>query len=184
MKITKTKLDGVVIVELDVFEDSRGFFTERFNEKKFKENGLPIVFPQDNHSRSNPGVIRGLHMQHTPPQGKLVGAISGSIYDVAVDVRPNSKTFGQHVGVELTGKNGKLLWVPGGFAHGFAVIGNEPADVYYKVSCIYNKDGEIGIAWNDPDFAIDWPVKNPIVSDRDKQLMSFAEYKKNPPKWS
>lgn len=183
MRIIETKLEGVLIIELDVFKDNRGFFTERFNEKKFSDAGLPTEFPQDNHSRSAPGVIRGLHMQHTPPQGKLVGAISGSIYDVAVDVRPNSKTFGQYVGVELSGDNGKLLWIPGGFAHGFSVTGSSHADVYYKVTALYNKEGEIGIKYDDPELAINWGVKTPIVSDRDKQMMSFSEYKKNPPVW-
>jgi dTDP-4-dehydrorhamnose 3,5-epimerase len=183
MQVVPTKLDGVKIVELKVHGDKRGFFVERFNHDRFKEAGLPTQFAQDNHSRSAPGVLRGLHFQHTPPQGKLVGAVRGRIWDVAVDVRPSSSTFGQHVGVELSDENGKLLWVPAGFAHGFCVLGDEPADVMYKVTATYHPSGELGILWNDPAFAIEWPIKNPTLSARDQALMSFADYKKNPVKW-
>lgn len=183
MNILSTPLQGLAVIELNVYRDSRGFFVERFNEEKFKAHGLPTHFPQDNHSRSIPGVIRGLHCQHTPPQGKLVGVLSGSIWDVAVDIRPESPTFGQHFGLELSAENGKLLWIPAGFAHGFCVLGNENADVLYKVSALYNPCSETGIAWNDKDFAIDWPVSNPIISERDQHMQSFAEYKLNPPKW-
>ncbi|NDF13095.1 MAG: dTDP-4-dehydrorhamnose 3,5-epimerase [Proteobacteria bacterium] len=183
MKVIDTKLDGVKIVQLTKHGDKRGFFVERFNEAKFKEAGLPIRFAQDNHSRSSPGVLRGLHFQHTPPQGKLVGAVRGRIWDVAVDVRPNSKTFGEYVGVELSDENATLLWVPGGFAHGFCVLGDEMADVMYKVTETYNAPGEMGILYDDPDLNIPWPIKNPVVSDRDTKLQSFAQYKKNPVKW-
>ena len=183
MQVIPTALDGVKIIELKVHGDARGFFVERFNLARFKEAGLPTEFAQDNHSRSAPSVLRGLHYQHTPPQGKLVGCVRGSIWDVAVDVRPSSPTFGKHVGVELSDTNGKLLWVPAGFAHGFCVLGTEPADVMYKVTALYNAPGEQGIAWNDPDFNIPWPVKNPTISERDGKLPSFAEYKKNPVKW-
>lgn len=183
MKVTQTKLEGVKIIELTVHGDKRGFFVERFNEKKFKEAGLPTVFAQDNHSRSSPGVLRGLHFQHSPPQGKLVGAVRGRIWDVAVDVRPNSPTFGEHVGVELSDENGTLLWVPAGFAHGFCVLGEELADVMYKVTETYHAPGEMGLLYNDPALNIPWPIKNPIVSDRDTKLLSFAEYKENPIQW-
>src|SRR5690242_6720667 len=170
MQVVPTKLDGVKIVELKVHGDKRGFFVERFNHDRFKEAGLPTEFAQDNHSRSAPGVVRGLHFQHTPPQGKLVGCVRGSSYDVAVDVRPSSPTFGQHVGVELSDTNGKLLWVPAGFAHGFSVLGDGPADVMYKVTALYNAPGEQGILWNDPALGINWQVKNPILSERDTKL--------------
>lgn len=177
MKVNTTEISGLLIVELDIHKDSRGFFMERFNEKKFREYGLPVKFPQDNHSRSAPNVLRGLHMQHTPPQGKLVGALTGRIYDVAVDARPDSPTFGKYFGIELNEDNGKLLWIPPGFAHGFCVLGDKTADVSYKVSEIYNMPGEIGIRWDDPEIAIKWPLANPLVSDRDRNLPSFADFK-------
>jgi dTDP-4-dehydrorhamnose 3,5-epimerase len=183
MQVLPTALDGVKIIKLKVHGDARGFFVERFNLARFKEAGLPTEFAQDNHSRSAPGVVRGLHFQHTPPQGKLVGCVRGSIYDVAVDVRPSSPTYGNHVGVELSDTNGKLLWVPAGFAHGFSVLGDGPADVMYKVTALYNAPGELGILWNDPAFGINWQVKDPILSERDTKLMTFADYKKNPVKW-
>ncbi len=183
MQVLPTALDGVKIIELKVHGDARGFFVERFNLARFKEAGLPTEFAQDNHSRSAPGVVRGLHFQHTPPQGKLVGCVRGSIYDVAVDVRPSSPTYGKHVGIELSDTNGKLLWVPAGFAHGFSVLGDGPADVMYKVTALYNAPGELGILWNDPAFGINWQVKDPVLSERDTKLMTFADYKKNPVKW-
>ncbi len=183
MNILTTPLQGLAVVELDIYRDMRGFFVERFNEEKFRAAGLPIHYPQDNHSRSTPGVIRGLHCQHTPPQGKLVGVLHGRIWDVAVDIRADSSTFGQHFGIELSAENGKLLWIPAGFAHGFCVLGDESADVMYKVSALYNPASETGIAWDDKELAINWPVANPIVSERDQKLQSFADYKQNPPAW-
>ena len=183
MNVTQCELAGLCVIELPIFHDSRGFFMERFHEKKLAQHGLPTHFPQDNHSRSNPKVLRGLHCQHTPPQGKLVGVINGRIWDVAVDVRPTSATYGQYFGLELSDNNGKLLWIPPGFAHGFCVLGDKPADVFYKVSELYNPATETGIAWDDPEIAIDWPISDPIISDRDRQLQRFAEYKQNPPVW-
>jgi dTDP-4-dehydrorhamnose 3,5-epimerase len=183
MKVHKCDIDGLLIIELDVFRDNRGFFVERFHTDKFRQMGLPHDFVQDNHSRSESRVIRGLHYQTNPAQGKLVGVTRGAVWDVAVDVRPDSKTYGQYAGVELTGENGKLFWIPAGFAHGFCVLGSEPADMLYKVSGLYNKAGEGGIRFDDSEIAIDWPVKDPIISDRDKQMASFADYRKAPPKW-
>lgn len=183
MKIIETNLTDLLVIELDVFGDERGFFVERYNDKKFSDLGLPTEFHQDNHSRSAPDIIRGLHYQHTPAQGKLVGVIRGKILDVAVDIRPNSPTFGQHFSIELSGLNGKLLWVPAGFAHGFCSLRGEPADVMYKTTANYNPQGEGGIMWNDPDLAVEWPIDNPVISQRDQNQMSFAEYKKNPPNW-
>ena len=176
MKITNTLIDGLKIIQLNIHRDSRGFFVERFNKKVFEGLGLPVDYFQDNFSYSLPRVIRGLHFQQNPSQAKLVGCVRGRIWDVAVDIRKNSPTFGQHFGVELSGQNGKLLWVPAGFAHGFCVVGDEPADVAYKVDNPYCKDGDGGIAFDDADLAIDWPIKNPIVSDKDKSLPSFVEY--------
>lgn len=188
MKFTRLEIEGLVLIELKLFGDSRGFFVERFHEARFAEVGLPTHFAQDNHSRSAPGVLRGLHYQHTPAQGKLVGTIRGRIWDVAVDVRANSKTYGQSFGVELSDMNGKILWIPPGFAHGFCVLGTESADVLYKVTNPYNPPGEGGIKWDDADLAVPWPLKDlpggvPTISRRDEQGMPFAEYRKNPVQW-
>jgi dTDP-4-dehydrorhamnose 3,5-epimerase len=183
MKVTRLDLPGLMLVELDVRGDERGLFVERFQVERFREHGLPTEFLQDNHSRSSPGVVRGLHFQHTPPQGKLVGVIRGRIWDVVVDIRPTSATYGQGIGVELSDLNGRLLWVPPGFAHGICVLGEEPADVLYKVDALYNPGGEGGILWSDPELEIDWPVQEPILSARDQALPSFADYRANPVAW-
>ena len=177
MKVTPLPLEGLLLVELDVFRDDRGFFAERFHQQKFSDLGLPTQFVQDNHSRSKPGVLRGLHFQSDPPQGKLVGALRGAILDVAVDIRPNSPSFGQHYMVELSADNGRLLWVPAGFAHGFYVLGEEEADVLYKVDGLYNPKTDSGIRWNDPDLAIPWPNTEPLLSPKDQQLMSLQQLK-------
>lgn len=177
MHVIPERLSGVLMIELDCFRDERGFFIERFNEHRFREAGVPVRFCQDNHSRSIPGVLRGLHFQTDPAQGKLVGVVRGRIWDVVVDIRPSSPTFGQHLGAELSDANGRLIWIPAGFAHGFCVTGDEPADVIYKVDSPYNKVTERGILWSDPELAIAWPVTHPIVSERDRALASFAEYR-------
>jgi dTDP-4-dehydrorhamnose 3,5-epimerase len=176
MIIEDCPLEGLKLIRLKVHGDGRGFFVERFHAKRFADAGLPTVFSQDNHSRSAPGILRGLHYQHTPPQGKLVGILRGRVWDVAVDIRKDSKTFGQHYGVELTGNGGELLWIPAGFAHGFCVLGDEPVDMLYKVTGQYNQAGEGGILYDDPALAIEWPVANPIVSERDKTLQSWQHY--------
>lgn len=183
MKVHRLPIDGVLLIELTVHGDARGFFVERFQRERFAEHGLPIAFLQDNHSRSGPGVLRGLHFQHTPAQGKLIGVTRGTIFDVAVDVRPGSPTFGQSVTAEISDLNGRLLWIPPGFAHGFCVLGDEPADVLYKTDALYNPGGEGGIAWDDPDLAVAWPVTEPLVSQRDRSLPSFASYRAAPPPW-
>jgi dTDP-4-dehydrorhamnose 3,5-epimerase len=175
MKVLPLEIKGLVLVALKVHGDERGFFVERFHNERYRDNGLPTHFAQDNHSRSAPGVLRGLHYQLGPTQGKLVGVIRGKIWDVAVDIRPDSPTYGQHFGVELSDMNGRLLWIPAGFAHGFCVLGDESADVLYKVDAPYNPAGEGGIFWNDPELAVPWPVINPTVSKRDQGLVSFAE---------
>ena len=183
MKITPLEIEGLTLIELALHGDHRGFFVERFQLATFEAHGLPTVFAQDNHSRSAPGVLRGLHYQHTPAQGKLVGVIRGRIWDVAVDIRPDSPTFGQSVGMELSDLNGRLLWIPAGFAHGFCVLGDEPADLLYKVGAPYSPQGEGGIAWDDPELAVAWPVADPVVSARDQSLASFADYRAHPVAW-
>ena len=175
MKVTHLGLEGLMLISLTVHKDARGFLVERFNMERFGEHDLPTNFVQDNHSRSEPGVLRGLHYQRSPGQAKLVGVIRGRIWDVAVDIRRDSPTLGQTFGMELSDANGQLLWIPVGFAHGFCVLGDEPADVLYKVDAPYNALGEGGFHWADPDLAIPWPVRQPIVSARDEQLGSFAK---------
>lgn len=170
MKILETTIADLKIIELDVYRDDRGYFVERFNKTKFDSLGIPSDFVQDNSSRSLPNVIRGLHYQNDPSQAKLVGCTKGRIWDVAVDIRKNSKTFGQYFAIELSDDNGKLLYIPAGFAHGFCVLENESADVTYKVDGVYNPKGEGGIIFNDPDLNIEWPIQNPILSTKDKLL--------------
>lgn len=184
MKVVEAELKGIKIVELDVFGDARGFFVERYSKAKFADAGLPTEFLQDNHSRSAPKILRGLHYQNSPQQGKLVGVTRGRVLDVVVDIRPESPTFGQHLTVELSDENGRLIWVPPGFAHGFCVLGDEPVDMLYKVTSLYNPKGEGGIRYDDPDIGVKWPVTDPQISERDKNLMSFAQLKQNPPVWS
>jgi dTDP-4-dehydrorhamnose 3,5-epimerase len=177
MKITECHLQSLYLIEFEVYHDKRGFFIERFNQQKFKSAGLDINFVQLNHSRSLPNVVRGLHLQTDPAQGKLVSVIKGKIFDVAVDIRPNSKTFGQHYSVELSEDNAKALWIPAGFAHGFCVLGQEVADVIYSVDAHFNPNNNRGIIWNDAELDVNWPVENPIISDKDVDLPSFSDYK-------
>ena len=183
MKIQPLELPGLKLVQLKIFGDSRGFFVERFNINAFKEAEMPTSFYQDNHSRSQPGVVRGLHYQWEPAQGKLVSVVRGRIWDVAVDIRSDSPSFGKWMGVELSDQSGKMLWIPKGFAHGFCVLGDEPADVIYKVDQLYNPDCEGGLHWADSDLAIDWPLKNPTVSERDRALPGFQDFQSQPVKW-
>lgn len=139
---------------------------EVYRAERYRELGLDATFVQDNLSRSRRGVVRGLHFQRRYPQGKLISVVRGAIYDVAVDLRPGSETFGEHVGVELSDANGRQLWVPPGFAHGFAAL--TPADVLYKCTDVYHPDDEGGLCWNDPALGIEWPVPRPILSERDR----------------
>jgi dTDP-4-dehydrorhamnose 3,5-epimerase len=183
MNAVPLDLSGLMLIELSVHSDARGFFTERFQAAKFEEFGLPTSFVQENHSRSLPGVLRGLHYQHTPAQGKLVGVARGRIWDVAVDLRAGSPTFGRHSTLELSDANGRQLWIPPGFAHGFCVLCDEPADVVYSVDALYNAEGEGGIFWADPDLGIAWPVQNPIVSHKDQWLTRFTDYKASALNW-
>jgi dTDP-4-dehydrorhamnose 3,5-epimerase len=183
MQLLDTALPEVKIIQLDMYPDTRGFFCERFVESKFAAFGFHEQFVQDNHSRSQPGVVRGLHFQHTAPQGKLVGVTRGKVLDVAVDVRPNSPNYKRYVAVELSDENATLLWIPSGFAHGFCVLGDEPADVIYKVTAVYQPGGEAGIRFDDPSIAIDWPIEKPLVSDRDSAARSLADIEPDLLRW-
>lgn len=168
------RLPEVVVVEPDVFRDSRGFFLETWHQTKYHAAGLPETFVQDNHSFSNRNVLRGLHAQLRRPQGKLVRALAGEILDVAVDIRPGSPTFGQWAGEILSGENFRQLWIPPGFAHGFSVL-SETAHVLYKCTDFYDREDEVCLLWNDPAIGIDWRVENPVLSDKDLQGRTLAE---------
>jgi dTDP-4-dehydrorhamnose 3,5-epimerase len=168
VKITPTRLPEVLVIEPRVFGDDRGFFLEMFNDERFASHGLPAVFRQDNRSRSACGVLRGLHYQLEFPQGKLVTAVHGEIYDVAVDIRVGSPTFGRYAAVTLCADTPRFLWVPPGFAHGFCVM-SESADVVYKCTELYRPEDERGVLWSDPGIGIEWPVSDPLLSDRDRQ---------------
>jgi len=175
MKVTPTALADVMIIEPKVFGDARGFFLESWNQEKFAAAGLDLNFVQDNHSRSARGILRGLHYQMLRPQGKLVRVTQGEVFDVAVDMRRSSPTFGQSVGVSLSGENHRMLWVPPGFAHGFIVI-SESADFLYKCTDFYLPEHERCIRWDDPDLAIDWPLPTefkPLLSAKDASGSSF-----------
>ena len=170
MKELSAGLPGLRMFEMSYHRDERGFFVERYREDKLAALGFSEKFVQDNHSRSAPRVLRGLHFQNDPPQGKLVSVIRGRIFDVAVDIRKGSSTFGKWFGTELSDENGRMLWVPYGFAHGFCVLGSEPADVSYKVTGFYNGATEGGLRWDDSVVGVQWPLKDPLVSGRDMML--------------
>jgi dTDP-4-dehydrorhamnose 3,5-epimerase len=175
-----TLLEGVYVVEVPIFRDTRGFLFESYHQRKFAELGLTANFVQDNHSRSTRGVLRGLHFQDTTaPMGKLVRCTLGAVFDVAVDLRVGSPTFGRWFGVELTADNVKQLWVPAGFAHGFVAL-TEAAELQYKCTNFYAPASEGAVAWNDPDLAIEWPIADPIISPRDRQAMSLKQYLQKP----
>jgi dTDP-4-dehydrorhamnose 3,5-epimerase len=169
-KFRKLEIDGVFVVEPTVFGDERGYFMETYNENDFKEEGYDLTFVQDNQSRSTKGVLRGLHFQYTQPQGKLVRVIKGEVFDVAVDLRKDSETYGKWVGITLSEDNKKQLFIPKGFAHGFVVL-SDIAEFVYKCTDFYNPDDEGGIQWNDPEIGIDWPIDgidNLILSEKDQ----------------
>ena len=175
MKVQSTQIPGVSIVEPTVFGDDRGFFLESFNEREMRNIGIDAHFVQDNHSRSQRNVLRGLHYQISQPQGKLVRVVSGKVYDVAVDVRRDSQAFGKWVGVELSAENKRILWMPPGLAHGFVVL-SESADFLYKATDYYAQEFERTILWNDPDLAIEWPLAGqPILSSKDAAAKTFRE---------
>ena len=166
MKAIKTRLRGVLVVEPDVFEDERGFFLETWSQRRYAEIGIPDMFVQDNLSSSTRGVLRGLHLQHPNGQGKLVQVLQGEVFDVAVDVRVGSPTFGEWVGTHLSGTNKRQVFIPPGFAHGFCVV-SDTALFAYKCTEFYRRETELGIIWNDPDIGIEWPLADPQLSGKD-----------------
>jgi len=177
MKVISTSLKGVLLIEPSVFEDKRGFFMETYQQKKYMDSGIESNFIQDNLSFSVRGTLRGLHYQFPHAQAKLVQAIKGEIFDVTVDIRRDSPTFAKWTGVHLSGKNRRQLYIPEGFAHGFCVL-SETATFTYKCSDFYSPDSERGIFWSDPDIGVDWPVENPVLSDKDRK---YAFLKDLPP---
>ncbi len=166
MNVTTFEIPGLLLIEPKVFEDSRGFFMETYHARQYAEYGLPPQFVQDNHSASTKGTLRGLHYQLGRPQGKLVRVTKGEVFDVAVDVRRGSPHFGKWLGVTLSAENKHQLYIPEGFAHGFCVT-SKSAEVQYKCTDYYAPEEERGIIWNDPDISIDWPIKEPLLSDKD-----------------
>jgi dTDP-4-dehydrorhamnose 3,5-epimerase len=179
MKITQAKLNGILIIEPDIFRDERGFFYESFNYKKYKEFGIDKNFVQDNMSKSKKGTVRGLHYQVSEnAQGKLCYVILGKVLDIVVDIRFGSPTFGQHFTVELSDENKTQIWIPPGFAHGFSVLSDE-AIFYYKCTGFYSKNDERAILYNDPDLKIDWKVESPVVSEKDLKAKLFKEIERD-----
>ncbi len=174
LHIVETSIPGVVAIEPPVFGDERGFFMELFNAGRYAAAGIPVALVQDNLSRSSRGVLRGLHFQNPHPQGKLVMALHGSVLDVVVDVRLGSPSFGRHVEMELSEANRRQLWVPRGFAHGFAVL-SEFAEVFYKCDDLYSPADELVLRFDDPELGIDWGIGAPIVSERDRNGSSLSE---------
>jgi dTDP-4-dehydrorhamnose 3,5-epimerase len=178
----ETAIPEVLAIEPAVFRDPRGFFLETYHRDKYRAGGLDAEFVQDNHSRSVARTLRGLHAQLRRPQGKLVRAVRGEIFDVAVDIRRGSPTFGRWVGERLSDDNFRQLWVPPGFAHGFCVL-SEIAEVEYKCTAVYDKADEIALAWDDPEIGIEWPVAEPLLSERDRAAVRLAEAAPRLPVW-
>jgi dTDP-4-dehydrorhamnose 3,5-epimerase len=173
MRFLPTDLPGVILIQPDVHRDPRGFFLETYHERKYAEGGIPGPFVQDNHSHSARGTLRGLHAQRLRPQGKLVRAVEGEMFDVAVDIRRGSPSFGKWVGFILSGENFHQLWIPPGFAHGFCAL-SERVHVEYKCTDFYDPEDEVAVAWNDPSIAIAWPVESPELSSRDARAPRLA----------
>ena len=182
MKFIKTAIPDVIIVEPDIYKDHRGFFLESYNQKIYRENGIDANFVQDNHSKSEKGILRGMHNQNPNPQAKLVRVIKGAVLDVAVDVRIGSPTFGKWVSVELSEDNFRHLFVPQGFLHGFYVL-SDTAEFQYKCDNFYSKQDEISVRWDDPQIGIDWPVKEPILSEKDKNAPLLKDILDKLPKY-
>ena len=174
MRVLPTDLPDVLLVEPDVFRDARGYFLETFHERKYREAGIAYSFVQDNQSRSMRGTLRGLHAQLKKPQGKLIRVVQGEIFDVAVDVRPRSPTFGKWTGATLSADTFRQMFIPPGFAHGFCVL-SDIAEITYKCTDFYDRADEIGFRWNDPAVGIAWPVREPLLSDKDAALPTLAE---------
>ena len=168
MKVTRCDIAGLLIIEPKVFGDARGFFLETWNEQRYREAGLDLRFVQDNISSSRRGTLRGLHFQNPKPQGKLVWVIEGEVFDVAVDLRRSSPTFGRWHGLNLSGQNRRQFYIPPGFAHGFAVL-SETALFTYKCTEFYSPKDELALRWDDPDVGVQWPLSDPVLSEKDKQ---------------
>jgi len=175
IKVVATHLNGVVVLEPEIFRDDRGFFLEAYRTDQFSEIGIPGPFVQDNHSGSVKGVVRGLHFQWEPPMGKLMRVTVGRAFIVAVDIRKGSPTLGKYVGVEASAQDGRQVWAPPGFARGFCVL-SDFAEIQYKCTGIYSSKGESGIRWNDPAIGIEWPVSNPILSKKDEAAQTLSEW--------
>ncbi|HZP68162.1 MAG TPA: dTDP-4-dehydrorhamnose 3,5-epimerase [Rudaea sp.] len=174
MKVIETELPGCVVIEPQVFGDARGFFYESYNAEKYKSAGLDLRFVQSNVSRSAQGVLRGLHYQFPNPQGKLVSVLEGEVYDVAVDIRVGSPTFGRWAAAILSAENKRHFWIPEGFAHGFAVL-SEFATFTYQCTTLYDRAADAGIRWNDAEIAVDWPISAPLLSDKDRNAPFLAD---------
>jgi dTDP-4-dehydrorhamnose 3,5-epimerase len=179
IKVESRPLNGVVVLAPQVFEDARGFFMEAYRADQFKELGLPTDFVQDNHSRSKQGVLRGLHFQWDPPMGKLMRVTYGTAFLVAVDIRKGSPTLGKWFCIEVSAANKKLIWAPAGFARGFCVL-SDFAELQYKCTGLYSNKGESGIRWNDPAVGIEWPIKDPELSEKDRHAQSLADWLASP----
>ena len=179
IKIESTHLRDVVVIVPDIFQDSRGFFSETFRADQFESLGLPTEFVQDNHSRSARGVVRGLHFQWEPPMGKLMRVTMGSAFLVAVDIRKGSPTLGKWVGVEASAENRRSVWAPAGFARGFCAL-TDPTEIQYKCTGIYNSKAESAIRWNDPMIGIEWPLVDVVVSEKDRDARSLEEWLASP----
>ena len=179
IQVESKHLNGIVVLGTEVFEDERGFFMEVYRADQFKELSLPHEFVQDNHSRSEKGVLRGLHFQWDPPMAKLMRVTYGTAFLVAVDIRKSSPTLGKWYGLEVSAQNKKQVYAPAGFARGFCVL-SEFAEIQYKCTGIYNPRGESGIRWNDPVIGIEWPISNPTLSVKDAKAQSLAEWLKRP----
>jgi dTDP-4-dehydrorhamnose 3,5-epimerase len=175
MEVETTPIEGLLILKPRVFEDARGFFFESYNEVTFRQLGIDFRWVQDNHAKSQMGTLRGLHFQLGKGQAKLARCARGRVWDVAVDIRPGSATFGQWHAAELTGENRLMMLIPEGFAHGYCVLSDE-AEVLYKCSTVYDPALECEFAWNDPQVGVAWPIGDPLLSERDKNAQSFAAY--------
>jgi dTDP-4-dehydrorhamnose 3,5-epimerase len=183
VNIVATDLPGLCVIEPKVFHDDRGFFVESFHDEHFAEAGLPAIFRQDNHSRSRRNVLRGLHYQLRYPQGKLVTCVHGEVFDVAVDIRVGSPTFGQWTGLTLRADEPRYVWIPPGFAHGYCAL-SEVADVTYKCTDIYHADDDHGVLWNDPSIGIRWPIAEPLLSPKDQRHMPLDRSRDDLPSYN
>jgi dTDP-4-dehydrorhamnose 3,5-epimerase len=179
IRIESRHLEDVVVLVPDIFQDSRGFFTETFRADQFESHGLPVRFVQDNHSRSAKGVVRGLHFQWEPPMGKLMRVTAGQAFLVAVDIRKGSPTLGKWVGTEASVENRRMVWAPAGFARGFCAMA-EGTEIQYKCTGIYSNKAESAIRWNDPDIGIQWPLTDVTISDKDRNAATLAEWLRSP----